>query len=409
MKSIMKGLGRNEKGNVLITVLILLVVGGLVMAPLLGLMSTGLMAGQVYERKTAQLYAADAGVEDAIRKIQTNSLAFNANNWSDPWDLIANGKNVTVQVYRYDWDPTCAENFTYQILSIAATDDAGGTADIGSSTAIDAHLVVSYLSLSNLLDNAIISDNFIGIKNGVYVTGNVTSGGDVDNKGTVNGTITKYAELDWPTAGDLSAWYWQDVESEAPYPYDTIDIAGVNATEGPLYRDGALTIKNSSSTSATLKLMGTLFITGDTKICYNTPNNNEMVLDLNGQTIFVASNSKGSGNEALQIGDKCTIIGSGCIIAVGDVYFAPKGDVGSEDDFVLVMSIEGTTTLRPTGTYYGCIAGDLSVDVQSGHDATITHTSPEGKGLNIPWGAVDIGKLPPVTGLRIESWEINPQ
>ena len=143
-----------------------------------------------------------------------------------------------------------------------------------------------------------------------------------------------------------------------------------------------------------------------TTICYGTSQNNDMTLDLNGQTIFVASDSTGSGKEALKIGDKCTIVGSGCIIAVGDVYLAPKGDVGSETDFVLVMSVKGTTTIQPSGTFYGCIAGNVCVEVKSGENATIIHTAPEGKELNIPWGAGDIDKLPPVTGLTIISWQI---
>jgi len=45
MNTIIKRTIRNEKGSVLPLVLILLVVGGLILTPLLGLMSTGLMAG----------------------------------------------------------------------------------------------------------------------------------------------------------------------------------------------------------------------------------------------------------------------------------------------------------------------------------------------------------------------------
>ena len=101
MKNIIKGTIRDEKGQVFILVLILLVVGGLILTPLLGLMSTGLMAGQVYERKMDQYYSADAGVEDAIWRIQTDSLTF-VNNHSGPWELAVNGKNVTVEIYGED-------------------------------------------------------------------------------------------------------------------------------------------------------------------------------------------------------------------------------------------------------------------------------------------------------------------
>ena len=66
MQTVIKKAIGDESGKVLILALILLVVGGLIMGPLLGFMGTGLVAGQVYERKTSQLYAADAGVEDSI-------------------------------------------------------------------------------------------------------------------------------------------------------------------------------------------------------------------------------------------------------------------------------------------------------------------------------------------------------
>lgn len=73
MKAALARAIRDETGKILIMVLILLVVGGLIMGPLLGLMSTGLASGQVYEKKLAELYAADAGVEDAKWHLQDDS------------------------------------------------------------------------------------------------------------------------------------------------------------------------------------------------------------------------------------------------------------------------------------------------------------------------------------------------
>ena len=413
MKTIVKGAIRDEKGNVLILVLILLVVGGLVLTPLLGLMSTGLMAGQAYERHVHRLYAADTGVEDAIWKIkydppeswEPNDDPPDSYIYEYPEPLTVNGRKVQVVIYAYDWDPTpCVENITYRILSTVITDDGGGTAAIVNSIMIDAHLSVSYLDLSFLLDNAIVSDNSVSIKNDLHVTGNVTSGGTVDNKGTVNGTIKEYATLTWPTAGDLSAYYLDDVDDlDPPFPYtDPFDIAGANITLEALYREGDWTIYNDSNTAGTVTLEGTVYVKGDLKVGLTKK---DFTLNLNDQTIFVESASA-DPQKAIEIGGKCTIIGSGCIIAVGDVYFAPKGDVGSETDFVFVMSAVGTMTLQPSGAYYGCIAGNQCVEARSGENASVTYTTPEGHGLNIPWGAIDIDDLPPVTGLRIESWEI---
>ena len=53
----------------LILTMILVLVGGLIIVPLLGFMSTGLIVGQVFEKKMAGLYAADAGIEDAMWKL----------------------------------------------------------------------------------------------------------------------------------------------------------------------------------------------------------------------------------------------------------------------------------------------------------------------------------------------------
>jgi hypothetical protein len=65
-----KRLIRDEKGYALVLAIILLLISGLIIAPLLSFMGTGLLVGEVHEKRTAELYAADAGVEDAIWEIQ---------------------------------------------------------------------------------------------------------------------------------------------------------------------------------------------------------------------------------------------------------------------------------------------------------------------------------------------------
>ena len=409
MKTVMKKAIRDEKGaGVLALVLVLLVVGGLILTPLLGLMSTGLLAGQAYERHTDRLYAADAGVEDAIWKIQTNNLAFDpATNWSQPWHITANGKNVTVVAYRYDWDWTCAENLTYQILSTAATDDGGGTADIGSSTTVDAHLVASYLNLSPLLDYAIVSNSTIDIQPNNKINGDVWLPDESklsDPKEAINGTIYDSSEVSvtWPDAQYLRSYYWNWVKNLTPSINDQIDILAVTSESnphviGPLSSDpegGTLTVKGDGW----IKLGGTVYVKGN--LVFNPKPN--IALNLSHETIFVEG--------SISIGPKVTLTGSGCIIAVGDVDFQPSISSGG-GDFVLVMSIGGKTTLLPNGSFTGCVAGKDVVRLQpaQGQEFSINWIDPEGKDLDIPWGAFDINKLPLVTGLRIESWEINPQ
>jgi len=70
-------------------------------------MSTGVLAGQMYEEKMDALYAADAGVEDALYKIMSNDASLPQNlGESYPYDLedeagnpiYVNGNSVHVEI-----------------------------------------------------------------------------------------------------------------------------------------------------------------------------------------------------------------------------------------------------------------------------------------------------------------------
>ena len=69
---------KGESGQAFILVLIFLLVGSLMLPPLLSFMTTGLKASELYERKMDEVYAADAGVEDAIYKIISEDATFQA-------------------------------------------------------------------------------------------------------------------------------------------------------------------------------------------------------------------------------------------------------------------------------------------------------------------------------------------
>jgi len=95
MKKTLNKLIGNEQGQALIFALIMLAVGGLIVVPLLFFMNTGLSAGQIYEQKMEGLYAADAGVEDALWKI----LNVPPDNYLDPYQLTdVNEMSVTVVI-----------------------------------------------------------------------------------------------------------------------------------------------------------------------------------------------------------------------------------------------------------------------------------------------------------------------
>jgi hypothetical protein len=426
MKNIMKGAIRDEKGYVLITVLILLVVGGLILAPLLGLMSTGLLAGQVYEKKTDELYAADAGVEDAIWRIQTNNLTFDANNCSEPWQITVNDRSVEVVVYREDLDPTpCGENFTYQILSTAATDDGGGTAAIDSSTTIDAHITPTINYYPTIMDQLItIHEDIVDdkqLEDDIWKLNIACPAECEDCELWCKKAYDYYTEYDniptgckgcvavynfptqaWPTASDLSAQYLNDVEDAQTWPSTIIDLETTDVTLPALYIDGTLDIRSSDNKEThNVTLDGTLYVTGDTAI--GKSGNGDFILNLNGNTIFAESNSSNTtGSIALAIGGKCTVQGPGILIAVGDVDFSPKSVIGGEQDPVFILSIEGSVTVKPSGDWYGAIASNNNVHLGSGKYPN-TMYPPDGFG--------DLAFPRTVAGwtYNIASWEINPE
>src|SRR3989304_1101863 len=78
-------------------------------------MGTGVSSGRVYEQKNAEIYAADAGVEDAMWHIRYDSVddllgvpPYNEYDYSTlypyPYNLSVNGKNVTVTIQNV-WVP----------------------------------------------------------------------------------------------------------------------------------------------------------------------------------------------------------------------------------------------------------------------------------------------------------------
>ena len=181
-----------------------------------------------------------------------------------------------------------------------------------------------------------------------------------------------------------------------PYDSDTLDLDGEDDWIGPFYRDGGLEILNTSNDPATLTLTGTVYVTGDTLI---GKTGKDMNVDLNGHTLFVASNSS-DPQKALWIGGQCTIIGSGIIIAIGDIYFEPKTEAGVTDP-IFIMSVDGTTTLQPSGDFFGSIAGSVLIDLQP-------NTS-----VNYPVGEDWYDSLNFLIGVQmlifhIASWEVTP-
>lgn len=73
MKKWLSEIRKGESGMILPVVLIMLTMGSLLTVPVLNYVATGIKTGEMVERKVEGLYAAEAGVEDALWKIQNDT------------------------------------------------------------------------------------------------------------------------------------------------------------------------------------------------------------------------------------------------------------------------------------------------------------------------------------------------
>jgi hypothetical protein len=75
-------LSKEEKGVSFITVLIILLMGSVIIASLLSIVSTGAKVGIVYDENSKELYSANAGIDDGIWQIKYNHLSSSFTGYS---------------------------------------------------------------------------------------------------------------------------------------------------------------------------------------------------------------------------------------------------------------------------------------------------------------------------------------
>ncbi len=90
--------------------------------------------------------------------------------------------------------------------------------------------------------------------------------------------------------------------------------------------------------------------------------------------------------------------GDGCIIAVVDIDFQPSME-SEEDDFVFVMSVDGTVSFKPMGGFKGSLAGNVEVNLQPNSSLTWTVPPPT---LKYPGSEPD-----DINVLQIRTWKVS--
>lgn len=335
---LLKRMLKKETGQALPMALIMLVLGGLLVVPMLSFMTTSLNANRTVDIKTMAIYAADAGIEDALWKLgQGEELFKDADSYplkdKDGNDIILNGMTVTI-------DKIALEDTLYTIQSTAYLNGEE-----------KAHIIAQAVSGSDyswLFEHALISPGTITTSPHDLIYGGVLCGdfqGDEDQVQT--GEIIETPDITLPSAEDLSDFYlsrfddtvradpnnyWPDPDKKV-YPSGTYSIPSGTDEDNPhmipwLYREGDLSLTGNGYG----KLNGNIYLTGKLYLAPGT------TLDLNGYTIFskFASDPECEGDAAINFQPGCYLYGPGCIIGVGKINYQPNlglGDhlVGADD------------------------------------------------------------------------------
>lgn len=426
MHKIIKLLRGKQSGQVLVIALALLGVGSLMIAPMMSLMGTGLNAGRDTEIKMYELYACDAGVQDAMWQINNIEMAY-----PDVRDLEPQypGPGPWYYTYTSDEEPQFydprdpdEEMPVHVKIMLLYMQDGYGTYQVQSwvgnenwedaSTKLDVVITTTWLDFAFLLDNAITSPGEVNLQPGSDVEGGIVCPPPGPQGSGTYDDWDQDTIIFWPTANEIIEYYLRDVDIDNPYADDELDLLGADASLGPEYidNDAVFDFQNTNpgqkaGEEPTLTLDGTIYLKGDTMF----PTTKDWNLDLNGHTIFVESNTTGGGN-ALDITDSVNILGHGCIVAIGDIYFSPK--TGSNpSDFLFVCSIDGEVIFNPQGDFYGAIAGEEVVNLQPNVDLEwVPWPDADGDGIpdiNFPGGEGGGGMI---WGIHTWSyWEIGDE
>jgi hypothetical protein len=134
-------------------------VGSLIIAPMLNFMGTGITTTSLFRDKSQELYAADAGIEDARWQVKYDKVktfgspqfasSYSPYNFTDNWSYNlapVNGKAVNVTIGNV-WTPT-PEN-QYDKNQAAAIINANklvvtGSSNVGTSTYSVGHELAGY-------------------------------------------------------------------------------------------------------------------------------------------------------------------------------------------------------------------------------------------------------------------------
>ncbi|MFC1978262.1 hypothetical protein ACFLWS_08420 [Chloroflexota bacterium] len=281
----MKLVRKNESGQILILVLILLALGVMLVAPMLRLSYTGQKYNQIVEINTLNAYAADAGIEYCRYAIYNYPAEIQQSPLDE--DLVINGADVHVTA---EWDYTAS---AYRINSTA------GSAQ--RSVSIECLIVVDV----GLFGNVIACDGNLEITNCNFVNEDYPGESDVYTHGNIEIT-NSYIDGDVKASGTISydvptEITGEVIEGTVVLVFPTIDpqIHEDRAKLGGTWGTGTETYNTGDET------LGPLYIDGDLRFG-------------GGDDVVLAGTVYVTGNVDMGNAD---VTGFGDIVAEGDLYF----------------------------------------------------------------------------------------
>jgi len=311
---LLKRILKKESGQALPMALVLMVLGGLLVVPVLSLMTTNLTANREIETSTLGIYAADAGILDGLWKLGNGVDPFeSSDNYTLPEPV--NGMTVTVDKYALDGD-------LYTLRATATLND--------EVKAIIIAQAVAGADYSWLFEHAITSGGNVTTKSSDVIYGGILYQGTYDNNADVRSGEVRQGTVTLPTEEELTAFYLNAVDNltqyspDDPYPFGSFSVAGGTPSNPvmipAMYRNGDLSITGNGYG----KLSGIIFLTGKFSV-----DDKNSIINLNGKTVYSTYYNDCSGN-AIYFKPGCTVYGPGCLIGVGCVDFQPNLGMGAQ-------------------------------------------------------------------------------
>ena len=244
----------DEGGAALAITLVLLVIGGLIVAPLLGHMGTGTLAGEVHEKKMDQLYLADAGIEYAIWHLQTGG------DYAETLTLdgFEDTRVVSVDIDIEPLGSPCDNRF--EIFSTAISSD--GTSTTVKTIVTD--ITVRWDSNEtgprrSFFGNVYVEEGGLTVNRETTITGNViVDDGDMslDKLATVGGTIcVKNGSLTVNEGGAI-------VEGNVFVQGGNLELHAGVTIKGDVYVTGYVKLSGGARIEGSVYTLGTVEMTG---------------------------------------------------------------------------------------------------------------------------------------------------